>query len=463
MQTPEPIGLLKYFTRVVLTGFLVLSVLFTLKAQKQMNTALVGQWFSTRPDATQSLSRYNDCWGFVVNGEEFAVIGSTIGSHIIHIPINGAFQEVGFIPGGAQGNYVVHRDYAVYNNHLYTTCDQQPSGLQIVDISELPYKAELVRTSTEFFTTAHNITADACTGKLYVSGPSGNALTVLDASVTPDNPQLLSHFNLVEYVHDVYVRCDTAFLSAAHQGLYIMNFVDAENPIALGILETYPDQGYNHSGWLNEAGDIYVFADETPGKTLKVCDVSDFSNIQVIATFKSNGASHTTAHNVVVENGLVYVSYYFDGLQIFNIDEPSEPKLVGWYRTYEGDPVDFRGAWGVHKGLPSQRILISDRQSGLSAFRYIENHGLKPDDDLALFPNPGGSRPAVMVRNKTFRKLEHRVFDLNGRMVDQGTWSNQGDASWVPIALDNAAQGIYLIQITIDDGTPTVLRYVLGE
>lgn len=428
---------------------------------EHFNIRPVGRWFSTTPNTNSTLTRYNDCWGFVVDGEEYAVIGSTIGSHIIHLPLNGGFREVAYIPGDGPNTFVTHRDYAVYDNYLYAVCDQAPASLQIIDISQLPEQAPVVRSSTEFFTTAHNITADTCTGKLYVSGPSGGAMVVLDASDDPVHPVMLNNFDLLEYIHDVYARCDTAYLSAAFQGLFVFDFTSPSEPQAIGTLESYPDQGYNHSGWLNETGDLFVFADETQGMRLKVCDVSNPAQIEVLSLLSSEGAPHSIPHNVVIEGDLVYVSYYFDGLQVFDVSDPHEPKRVGWYRTYQGELVDFRGAWGVHKGLPSGRILISDRQSGLFAFYFTGDQSSVRSEELRIFPNPGGSRPSILVDNSSFRRVEHRVFDLTGRMVDQGVWSRQGNSQWIPVNLDGAAAGPYLIQVIFDDNASSTLRYQL--
>ncbi|GIR12865.1 MAG: hypothetical protein CM15mP23_14400 [Cryomorphaceae bacterium] len=47
----------------------------------------------------------------MVNEREFAVIGSTSGTHIFDItdPVNS--EQVQFIPGAAVGTQIIHRDY----------------------------------------------------------------------------------------------------------------------------------------------------------------------------------------------------------------------------------------------------------------------------------------------------------------------------------------------------------------
>lgn len=432
-------------------------------AQQSKNIRLLDHWFSELPATNHRESRYNDMWAFTHGGEEYAVIGSTIGSHIIHLPYRGGAREVAFIPGEAQGSHVIHRDYAVYDHFLYAVCDQQPSGFQVIDFSGLPHRVDVVHDSNNLFSTAHNVFTDQCTGKLYVCGPSGHALTVLDAAANPANPPLIRHFDDVEYVHDVYVRCDTAFLHSAEEGLVMVDFQNPEAPVLLGTLNSYPDQGYNHSGWLNERGDIYVFTDETPGMRLKVCNAENLNQLEVQSLLSSNGAPHSMPHNVVVEGDLAFVAYYFDGLQVFDISDPENPERIAWYRTYDGPEEDYRGAWGVHKGLPSGRILVSDRHTGLYVFALTEEEGISNNDELVLFPNPGGFRPVIHVRRRNFITLSHRAFTSQGKLVDEGDWRARGDAFWFPVDLSSQTPGLYLIEVQIDDGTPEVFKYLLQD
>lgn len=456
---PNLAGFMKKYVILFLLQLVVASMI----GQESHNIRLMSRWFSDEPPTNARDSRYNDCWGFVQNGEEFGVIGSTLGTHIIHLPLNNAIKEVAFIPGDAQGSGIIHRDYASFNGYLYAVCDQSPSALQVIDLSQLPDTALLIRSTDEFFSTAHNIYADEFTGKLYVSGSSQAAVTVLSTAEDPSNPSLLNQFDLVEYVHDTYARRDTVFMHAAYEGMWVFDFSNSDMPQLIGNLEEYPDQGYNHSGWLNDDGSVYVFADETQGKKLKVCDVSDISQIEVTSLLFSGGASHTIPHNVVIEGNLAYVSYYFDGLQVFDISDIYHPVRVAWYDTYEVDEQDYRGAWGVHKGLPSGRILVSDRYTGLYVFRLAPEGVPDVNDDLILFPNPGNGSPIVQVRRDGFLRIEHRAFNALGQLIDLGSWRRGADTFWFPVDLSNQGPGNYYIEVIIDEGTPKVFKYIKTE
>jgi hypothetical protein len=69
---------------------------------------------------------------------------------------------------------------------------------------------------------------------------------------------------------------------------------------------------------------------------------------------------------MMMRDGLVFVSYYHDGLQVFDVSTPEDPKRIAWFDTFiESSHVGYAGAWGVHSSLPSGRILISDITNGL--------------------------------------------------------------------------------------------------
>ena len=78
-------------------------------------------------------------------------------------------------------------------------------------------------------------------------------------------------------------------------------------PCYIGFSTDYPFKGYNHSGWLSE-NNIYVFADENHGYKLKVCDVSNVNEIQVLSTILSEVDDNSIAHNIVINENLLYVS-----------------------------------------------------------------------------------------------------------------------------------------------------------
>ncbi len=425
----------------------ILSTALGAQAQTFENVILLDNWHNDSIPTIQYEMRYNEVWGFVQDGQEYAVIGSTLGTHIFRLTANDQLEEVDFVPGAFQGQ-VIHRDYHDYEGYLYGVCDQGASTLQIMDLQYLPDSVSLVYNSNEFVTTSHNVFIDSSSARLYLAGPLPAPLRILSIE-NPTQPEFESEFYSVSYVHDLFARNDTVFLNCASQGLVVVDFSEPANPQQLGSLDTYPDLGYNHSGWLSEDGHTYVFADETNGMRMKVCDVSDLSNIEVLGLFSSGVSESSVAHNLQLLNDTVYVSHYNDGLQVFDISNPEEPERIAWYDTFSGDEsYAFNGAWGVYALLPSRRILISDRTSGLYLFQLDQTTGISAQQEepaVSVYPNP--TRGEVTIEPRMGRVESVVLYNFSGQMVAQfgvGDWHPGGalifDWSDLPT-------GMYVIEI----------------
>ena len=131
---------------------------FVVSAQNSLNTTLLYHWMdSTIIGTTLYDNAYNEVWGMAYNNKEFAVIGSTDGTHIFDVTDPVASTQVAYIPGAAQGAAIVHRDYHDYQNYLYAVCDEGPSSLQIMDLSFLPDSVSVIYDDDSLITRSHNI------------------------------------------------------------------------------------------------------------------------------------------------------------------------------------------------------------------------------------------------------------------------------------------------------------------
>jgi choice-of-anchor B domain-containing protein len=348
---------------------------FTLvSAFGQMQANLLGNWQDDDLIVTSWLdSRYNEVWGIEVNGVEYGIIGSTEGVHIIDLSDPTNPTEIHRVDGTAIGDYLVHRDYKTYAGYLYCVADEGfSSTLQIIDLNDLPNSATQVYSSSEFVVTAHNIFIDEDNARLYIIG-DGNSVRILDIS-TPDQPVLLADNNntFIPYAHDAYVRDNIAYLNCAFDGLWVVDFNDPQNPVVLGTMDNYPEAGYNHAGWLSDDGQYYFLCDETHGTSVKTVDVSDPSDMSVVALFRPGNWSDEIAHNAIVRGDRLYVSYYYDGLTVWDISDPVNPELIAYHDTFcEQNEAFYAGMWGVYPLLPSGNILGSDMQTGLYVFESL--------------------------------------------------------------------------------------------
>lgn len=430
-------------------------------SQTSLNMSLLSNWDNDALTPTSAHNNtFNDVWGYAQDDKEYAIIGSTHGTHIIDVTDPTSPNEVQFIPGNqpsTQYGQVVHRDYHTYKNYLYMVSDEGLTNLKIADLSSLPTSAPVVYNSNALFTNSHNVFIDTTGAKLYSCG-SFNQFAAYDLS-DPVNPTLI-YDNVASsetwssdmgYVHDVYVRNDTAYMNAGPNGLFVADF-STNPPTFLGSLTTYPEQGYNHSGWLSPLEDVYILADENHGKDLKKIDVSDLTDMTTMTTF-NNGIDpdKSIPHNVIIKDQYAYISYYFDGIYVFDIS-CANPTIVGYYDTStEINNYNFRGCWGIYPYLPSGVILASDMQNGL----YV----LSGDNFSTVSCNPPPleikevngynwlAYPTVIKDKLTVQYLELNsnivITDLSGKVVQ----SIPSNSSNIDINFADKQSGVYFVSV----------------
>lgn len=362
----------------------LLSPLF-ISAQESMNMTLVGSL--DIPDLpTRFGAEYNDCWGYTTAaGLEIAVIGGTEDIFFIDLSVPSEpdlvyTYHVLNSPSGTD-NKSLWRDFKSYGNYVYAVADEGTAGLLIFDMSDAPETITMVTQTTEFWDKTHNIYIDEENGKLYGAGSNSvsNGLVIVDLTSDPADPDEFWNVPLNGsgggYVHDVFVRDNIAYCShGSLQKLQMYDFSDLPNFSIAGTVENYPDPGYNHSSWLNAEGDQLVMCDETHGSTVKLVDISDPFDVssEDFKTFYSEllgpdapGAS--VAHNPFILGDLVFISYYHDGVQVFNITDPEDITVLAYYDTYpDHDNYNgYKGCWGVYPFFASGLIIGSDQSTGL--------------------------------------------------------------------------------------------------
>jgi len=355
--------------RINLLVFILFS--FCLQAQQQLNMSLLGHWDDPSLPTAGSI-KYNDIWGYAdCEGNEYAILGSA--KYILFIDVTDPANpvEIARFPGSVNS---VWRDFKTYGHYAYAVADQGTDGLLVFDLSLLPDSVSLVYQDNGSFSRSHNVFIDEPTGRLYLAGSNAifNGAAAYSLAGNPGEPAFLGTQPLPGgYFHDIYVRNHIAYCSHGGNGLWAYDFTDYSNIITLGNLTSYPEQGYNHSSWLNGAGNQLVFADETHGSSLKLVDVADLGDIAILDLFRSEllvpAATNSIAHNPFIRDQYVIVSYYHEGVQIFDLSNPQEVERVAYYDTYpeNQDYSGYQGCWGVYPFLPSGNIIASDITHGL--------------------------------------------------------------------------------------------------
>jgi len=416
---------------------------FALSSQVEQGNLLSNWKDDSLAGSAQYGNTYNEIWGLAVNGSEYAIIGSTEGTHFVNVSDPSNPVEDFFVQGSSYGPHIVHRDYHDYKGYLYIVADEDigtlKSRMQIVDISNLPESLEVVYDSDDRIRKAHNIFIDTSQARLYGFAIKGGddpyaPMRIYDIS-DPLEPVQLGEYRFgldgvsVGHYHDGFIRDNIAYLNAGGDGLVIADLTDPENPKLLSHLTAsdYPDSGYNHSGWLSEDGNYYYMGDETWGTAMKVFDVSDPSNVRLVTTFDAeNDSQFSITHNQIVHCNFLFTSYYYDGLQVFNIEDPENPKRVLHYPTSNFSPQqNYQGAWGVFPFLPSGNILVSDMQNGLFVIENFTNYCAATSStsnldqeisDIEISPNP--SQGDFLISAKTEIK-SIQVYNIAASLVSK--------------------------------------------
>ena len=346
----------------------LLAAFFTGFSQDSLNLQKLSGWTST--DA----SRYNDCWGYTDStGNEYAILGSNWGTHFLNItdPTN-PIEINSFI--GKNSN-VTWRDFKTYKQYAYGVADFSGNSLQIFDLSNLPTSVSLIYDEDSLTTSAHNIFIEG--DRIYLPanriGGSARALDILSLA-DPTNPTLIRSMDnntffgsCAQCLHDVYVKNDTAYCSAGNAGMYIYDLTDINSPQLISIINGYTEQGYNHAAWVNEEYGTMIMADETHGSGLKSFDISDITNPIEKDVFRT--VAGAIPHNPFIVGTEAVVSHYHDGVQIFDISDPSNVSQKYFYDTYPdnaaNDHSGYEGDWGVYPFFESENVIASDISYGL--------------------------------------------------------------------------------------------------
>jgi hypothetical protein len=194
-------------------------------------------------------------------------------------------------------------------------------------------------------------------------GASSNDVWIYDLTM-PAFPQLVGTWS-GEYLHDIEVYNNKLYGAAIYSGLfYIVDVSDKTNPTTLVSYNTGGGYISTHDCAVTEDEKYLFTGDENTGGHVKVWDIQDYGNINLVAEYMTN-PSHS-AHNLYVRPGtdLLIISYYADGTRILDISDPTNPIEAAYYDTSNIEGL-YVGNWGTYAYLPSGYIISSDIETGM--------------------------------------------------------------------------------------------------
>jgi len=389
-------------TRYLVLAVLVIGISFTLVAQDQIALRLVSQINLLKIESASGAKSdfLQDVWAegdlAVVNG------GSLV--HLVQLddvetPI---FTTIELEPG------MISWDAKIQDDLLYLGLQSSSDGssMLIYDVSTPEAPQLLSKFSSDQFAGAHNLAVQEDVAFLASFGsegspdvnrqPVGGRLWLVDVS-DPENPTEIGPVvdedagTFITRVHDLTVIDSRAYLAAWSNGFYILDFENLDdtenldyNVVAHHIYEALPvaggDTPSTHNVWPSADGTKLWTTDEVSGEAVRVFDISDFENIDLLGVFTLTGSN--LPHNVVVDGDLAYVAYYRSGLRVLRYDDEMGPIEITEFDT-SGDSSGafgiYTGAWGVYPF--GENVLVSDMFGGLNIFSKSEIPDSEPEPD----------------------------------------------------------------------------------
>lgn len=451
---------MKYITTILFSLF----CLSNLCAQSSFNMVSLGNWHD--PSLPSSGVRYNDVWGYAADGREYALIGSRQFVHILDVTNPASITEIARL-NDRPNSSSIWRDIKVYGDYAYMVTETQ-EGLQVIDLSNLPASAQVVNRRTDEFLSCHNIFIDTTANpvRLYAFGtnPASARQGYFAYSLAdPANPALIATIDLSgngRYMHDAYVINDTMYGNSEGRGLYVYDVADVQNPVELGVLSNYVESGYNHSCWRSASGRYLAMCDETNNRGVKIVDVTNPMDMEVVGLFRSTLLApdlNSIAHNpFYMGDSLVVLSYYGDGIQVWDVRTPTNPRRLAYYDTSPGSSSYNDGVWGTYPYLPSGNILGSDMLTGLYVVRVNDFQSLPVT--YAEWEATTNGKNALLAWSTTEEtdntgwEVEHATED--GRFADVGFVEAAGSGGYTFVHSDpGPGTHYYRLRQRDQDGT----------
>lgn len=428
-----------------------------------LSPCTVNNWY-----ATGSNTKYSSVigWSNPVDSKEYAILGGTDGYYFIEVtnPTTPTLRD--FEPG--INTSALWREMKTFGNYCYMVSDDSnPNGFIIADLSYLPDSIHVVHKGNTILNRAHTVFVDG--NKLYFGGMDVPALGprsmgVYDLS-NPVNPTPIRYLNQdypsINYVHDMWVQNDTVFASCGNQGLHIYKLNTNNTFSELASYTMYVQSGYNHSSYRTENKKTLVFCDEVPTNTVvKILDVSNLANLTLLDTIKSNQGA--TPHNpYIIGDTLALVAYYQDGLYAFDISDPANVSVAGYFDThyqngvnnnFPGTPTSYMGAWAAWPYLPSGNVLVSDMQNGLFVLDIdsLVATGIKKTNsteiNFTLFPNPSSDKIQLTIMNEK-GNAEVEITDIQGKKIFSEQFKIEGVLHFWKKEIKDLGKGIYFLHL----------------
>ena len=440
---------------------LLLIVLFfglqILPAQSEYTLELVDRiWFDSEIWPNGDTTGGSDVWGYTApDGEEYALMGVMDGIAIVRVS---DMEVIDIVPGPTEGFYYYNRDIKTYSHYAYAVARMSGTnqGLMIIDLSPLPDSVRFVGSYINGSDTlSHNLSIDTATGYAYIVKQDYTGFRVVNLA-DPENPEDVITVSVPLRLNDVYARNDTVYVGEYQSGSFsIFDLSDKENPQLLARVDV-PNPGIVHNIWPTDDGTHIMTTEETAGKTVKMWNIEDMENIELVGEYLG---VNSLAHNTHIMGDFAYISHFTAGVTVVDISDPTNLIEVAQYDTYPlNDNPNYRGCWGAYPFTQNGMVFASDMEGYLTVLQFTETNTSVFEGEPEQIPNkvvlhqnyPNPFNPTTtiefsipqteFVTVKVYNIVGHEVTTLINDELSTGNHSIQWDGS-------HQLSGVYFVQI----------------
>lgn len=223
---------------------------------------------------------------------------------------------------------------------------------------------------------AHTLFTESRNGSTYAYMGNYDGSTPVFDVTNPAAPVRLGRYTSGgSLVHDLSVANGIAYLNAWEAGLHVVDFTTPASPKLVG--KWAPTTAFSsHSNWTTTVGarKIALHGDEAYGAHLDIVDIDSASPtfMKPFASYKTR--DHVSIHNIMAFGSKAYFTYYQDGVRVMDLADPTKPKLLGYYNTWDPQAAYtssafFEGAVGLDVDMARKLIFVADSPRGLLILR----------------------------------------------------------------------------------------------
>lgn len=350
---------MKFFLRISI--LFISAILFTSdKTAAQYHISLAGQY-------DYGDTHLSSLWGYTDDdGNEYALVGTALGTSIIDLANPEFPTELFFVPGHESS----WREIKTWQHHAYVTTEGG-GGVMIIDLSNLPASIDTISFTGDLanpLDRAHTLFIDE-NGIAYFFGfnalfGDSEGAYMVDLNTDPEHPVFIGTYT-GHYFHDGYVRNDTLWAAEIYEGRFeVFDISDKSLFVSLGYHDT--PAGGTHNCEPDASGKYLFITEETFYGNMRAYDISDLSDIKMVDRYDHYFYSTSFPHNVHRLNNYLIHAHYTEGVTIVDATKPDNLIETGWYDTSPFGPgAIFTGAWEAYPYFNSGLIIASDIEEGL--------------------------------------------------------------------------------------------------